>query len=129
MAKEKVTFKHENGFCPSFIYQDTDFFIKDSKGTQGKNVYTLYSKKLNSVTYMDFDTEKAAKNYVQEKRARFISESGKRLLYASVFHDYIIDGKKIIIRLSSVPVSGEFDRYADCLKFSKEYITQLMTKK
>lgn len=117
----EINFRSENGLCPYFIYKDTKFFIRDTK--EGNNyTYSLCLKNTKDIT-KHFESPKEAYAYVNSKNnIRKICEHDGKTLFSNYINEYIVDGDIINIHCAARAVSGDFDKYIDCLKFAKEYV-------
>ena len=119
---KEVTFKGENGFCPSYRYKDVDFYIKDKRDYKGDWVYSLWvqNKKKQEIQFVTH--EEAIKHVRDIKGTKCVYNSGEKRLYISTNHHYIISGNTITKRETPTPISGDFDSYLECLSFSKKYV-------
>jgi hypothetical protein len=119
----EITFKAHDGLCPYFIYGDIKFFIQDRKDTGGNWTYSLYSKSLKKEEVKTFMSHKEALIYVNSiKGVRKVGEHGGKMLFSNILSDYIINDKTVSVRRSARPLSGDFNKYSECLKFAKKYV-------
>ena len=118
-----ITFKAHDGLCPYYIYREYKFFIRD-KFVHGSFKYALFVQCMTD-EHKFFVDNNAAIEYVRSlPNIRHIYTqygTGKRF-YSDKSNDYFIIGNEVIIRPSEEMVSWWYDSYADCLKFSKEYV-------
>ncbi len=121
----EINFRSECGLCPYFIYKDTKFFIRDTR--EGKDyVYSTYLKNLKTTTE-HFNSHKEACTYVNSKNnIRKICEHDGKILFTNYINEYIVNGDVVDIHCAARSVSGNFDKYIDCLNFSKEYVANFI---
>lgn len=129
-----ISFKSENGSCPQFIHEDTRFFIKDEK-VEGKESYKYFlvesdlrkkSEKLES-------WQAAIDQMTAIEEVRMIYRSNDGETWKGKNNDYIIkriDSSQVTItvRKSNIILSQKFDKYGDCLEFSKKLIEKRLSK-
>ena len=119
-----IAFNASNGFCPFFLYNATRYFIQDKKD-DGKWFYTLYSKDLTEELVVFESTDQTSKFVQSDPKIYCVN----RLLgmYESDTKDYFINNNnQIKIRFKSVQLSDSFDRYSDCLEWSKQYVENVI---
>lgn len=121
--KINIAFRSDNGYCPYFIHRNMKYFIQDERGYDGQYKYALYQKTLEPDEIINFKTNEEAIEYMKTlNKARCIYSEKDKRLFTSILYDYILIGTQLKIRKSSKPLSGNFDKYLDCLEFAKKYI-------
>lgn len=125
---QDIRFSGTNGDCPYFKYDDYKFFISDGKvGNEWK--YSFYMKDTKS-DHLTFEDVKKAKEYVLSiNRVRFVCTYGDLSMYETMHKEYVISGKKVTIKNKPEIIAIEFDKYVDCLKFAKKYVTEFIKKR
>lgn len=126
MIDEIVKFKIGNGCNPTFMHNNVKFFISDRKNEYKKWVYSLCSRNLDETTRM-FDDHKEALAYVRSiKNVKCVHGLHRAYIFETVMNEYIVRDNTVTERETFNLISGEFESFKDCLKWSKAYINKVI---
>lgn len=122
-----IAFSSKNGFCPNFTYKNIKFYIQDRKRSSNDYGYSLYSKNIET-KLLEFKTTEDVNNFLKSTCVKKCD----RYSFGEVFEDrknrYILSDKIIKVSEKEVRITADFDSFEECLKFSKEYVLDFITK-
>jgi len=118
----QVNFKAHDGFCPYFEYENIKYFIQERK-VDNDWKYTLCSRNTRK-EIKSFADKKEAFEWLISIKAMYIDSFGELQLWRKINKIYILEKNIVAVKDDFNEISEYFDNYAECLKFSKQYVTQ-----
>lgn len=152
----KITFKSENGLCPTFIIDDTRYviessyaYVNDGWREHKKDVYRLICRPNRDNERHKFHSKEACIKFLKcglddgfepiLRDGKFIKDAnGKEWAYFEDSNSFVsaVDhlvhyaySYELVEHIPYTYLSDEFYLYNECLKFAKNYITKKHEKK
>ena len=127
MAKNKITFRSENGLAPYFIVEGYIYHLIEEKDSFSSTGYTwsLTVKKIGFRKLMFKKPYKTLFNFLHRKYGSRIKihSAGIYSYYDSEKVLYMCDDKSISVRYSDKYLYSD-EKYADVLEYAKKYIQE-----
>lgn len=127
MTDKKIVFKASKGMCPSCVFGDYKYIIREKRSRFGGEwVYQLERRKTTG------DEEKSFKDYEKAEayyKGCIVGQKGENheschsVMFITKERIYgLSDDNKVKITNNAEVISEEFSTYKECVKFAERYI-------
>lgn len=123
----KIVFSSKNGFCPSYTYGNIKYYIQDRKRNSNDYCYSFYKKNIESETIEFLNNEETSKFLKSKKNIKKTDTYSFGTCYEDRRYRYVVNDNKVKIFEKEIQIAADFDTYEGCLKFSKGYISDLIS--
>lgn len=131
MTDKKIVFKVSNGMCPSCLFGDYKYIIREkrSRFDNSQWVYQLERRKTTGNEEKSFKDYEKAKSYYQ---GCIVGQKGENheschsVMFITKEKIYCLqDDNKVKISNNAEVISEEFNTYKECVKFAERFISKL----
>ena len=125
-----ITFTAKNGFCPTFIYGDAIYVLREHQ----EGVWQLMSKKIGHVRKSRFyksdrvniQPREVLDRYFRNKKGYRYDRTGEYSTYYWNGLMYMASNTGIVVLYEEKPIGGIMDSYRECLEFAKKYLGRII---